>query len=120
VVLALLLGVGGGSVQQAGVRVAARMHTGWCHARQRCAGCAVTIANTQHPRHHTQQGEQHGFRKAESIRSCLEGEFYFFGRVLAFPATYSADLQPMHIDNLDPPVEPEAAGGSSGGDKTEL
>lgn len=48
------------------------------------------------------QGEQHGFRKAASIRSSLEGEMYFYGRVLGFPATYSDDLQPMFIDNLDP------------------
>lgn len=56
------------------------------------------------------QGEQHGFHKAENIRSSLEGELYFYGRVLGFHSTYSADLQPMFIDNLDP--EPS--------DKTEL
>eukprot|EP00878_Enallax_costatus_P005601 GHUV01005874.1.p1 GENE.GHUV01005874.1~~GHUV01005874.1.p1 ORF type:complete len:700 (+),score=125.31 GHUV01005874.1:43-2142(+) len=50
------------------------------------------------------KGEQHGFRKAESIRSALEGEFYFYGKVLGFDATYSNDLQPMTIDNL-PPTE---------------
>jgi hypothetical protein len=27
---------------------------------------------------------------------------YFYGRVLGFHATYSSDLQPMFIDNLDP------------------
>jgi hypothetical protein len=46
------------------------------------------------------QGEQHGFRKADHIRSALEGELYFYGQVLGFNATYSPELQPMTIDNL--------------------
>lgn len=46
------------------------------------------------------QGEQHGFRKAETIRSALEGELYFYGQVLGFDSAYSSDLQPMTIDNL--------------------
>ena len=29
-------------------------------------------------------GEQHGFRKAENIQDALDGEFYFFGKVLGF------------------------------------
>lgn len=29
-------------------------------------------------------GEQHGFRKAENIQASLDGEFYFFGKVLGF------------------------------------
>jgi hypothetical protein len=29
-------------------------------------------------------GEQHGFRKSENIQRALDGEFYFFGRVLGF------------------------------------
>lgn len=47
------------------------------------------------------QGEQHGFRKAENIRSALEGELFFYGKVLGFNATYSPELQNMTIDNLD-------------------
>eukprot|EP00775_Hariotina_reticulata_P008995 gene8995-9168_t len=50
------------------------------------------------------KGEQHGFRKADHIRSALEGELYFYGRVLGFNATYSPELQPMTIDNLDEAV----------------
>lgn len=61
------------------------------------------------------QGEQHGFRKAASIRSALEGELYFYGRVLGFHATYSNDLQPIFIDNLDVKPSEETAT-----DKTEL
>lgn len=61
------------------------------------------------------QGEQHGFRKAASIRSALEGELYFYGRVLGFHSTYSNDLQPMFIDNLDVKPSEEVAT-----DKTEL
>jgi dipeptidyl aminopeptidase/acylaminoacyl peptidase len=29
-------------------------------------------------------GERHGFRRAESIRTALEGELFFYGRVLGF------------------------------------
>lgn len=73
--------------------------------------CYTRLPDTHtYARIHTQQGEQHGFRKAASIRSALEGELYFYGRVLGFPSSYSDDLQPMFIDNLD--VEPS--------DKTEL
>lgn len=43
-------------------------------------------------------GEQHGFRKAESIRRALEGELYFFAKVLGFK---TADrLPPLPIENL--------------------
>jgi hypothetical protein len=71
------------------------------------------------PTHTRTQGEQHGFRQAASIRSALEGELFFYGRVLGFPATYSPDLQPMTIDNLDGQEE----GGKEaeeGRDRTEL
>lgn len=30
------------------------------------------------------EGEQHGFRRAESIRSALEGELYFYGQIFGF------------------------------------
>ena len=32
------------------------------------------------------KGEQHGFRKAENIQYALDGEFYFFSKVLGFEA----------------------------------
>ncbi len=46
------------------------------------------------------EDEQHGFRRAESIKRALEAELYFLGRVFDFaPAD---DLEPVPIDNLDP------------------
>lgn len=64
------------------------------HARPAAACAAPRLACTV-------QGEQHGFRAAANIRSALEGELYFYGRVLGFAASYSPELQPMTIDNLD-------------------
>jgi dipeptidyl aminopeptidase/acylaminoacyl peptidase len=43
-------------------------------------------------------GEQHGFRKAETIQRALEAELYFFGRVLGFQPADS--IQPVPIENL--------------------
>ncbi len=43
------------------------------------------------------EGEQHGFRKAETIRRTLEAELYFYGRVFDFnPAD---DIKPVEIKN---------------------
>jgi hypothetical protein len=44
--------------------------------------------------------EQHGFRQAGSIRRSLDGERYFFGRVLGFRADMPGDLERIVIDNL--------------------
>ncbi len=56
------------------------------------------------------EGEQHGFRKAENIRRALDGELYFYGKVLGFkPAD---DLLPVEIWGLD---QASAAGGVSSG-----
>jgi dipeptidyl aminopeptidase/acylaminoacyl peptidase len=42
------------------------------------------------------EGEQHGFRRAETQIRCLEAELYFYGRILGFdPAD---ELQPVEID----------------------
>ncbi|GFO14073.1 prolyl tripeptidyl peptidase-like [Plakobranchus ocellatus] len=44
------------------------------------------------------KGEQHGFRKSENIQMSLDGEFYFFGKVLGFePAGLNLNLP---IDNI--------------------
>jgi dipeptidyl aminopeptidase/acylaminoacyl peptidase len=44
------------------------------------------------------EGEQHGFRKAETIVRCLEAELYFYGAVFGFvPADR---IPPVAIDNL--------------------
>jgi dipeptidyl aminopeptidase/acylaminoacyl peptidase len=42
------------------------------------------------------EGEQHGFRRAETEIRCLEAELYFYGRILGFePAD---DLEPVEIE----------------------
>jgi dipeptidyl aminopeptidase/acylaminoacyl peptidase len=44
------------------------------------------------------EGEQHGFRRADSIKRALDGEFYFYSRLFGFvPAD---DLEPVEISNL--------------------
>ena len=44
------------------------------------------------------EGEQHGFRKADTIKRALDGELYFLSRVFAFqPAD---DIEPITIENL--------------------
>ena len=43
-------------------------------------------------------GEQHGFRRAATIRRALEAELYFYGRVFGFePAD---EIEPVEIANL--------------------
>jgi len=43
-------------------------------------------------------GEQHGFRRAATIRRALEAELYFYGRVFGFaPADR---IEPVEIENL--------------------
>ncbi len=44
------------------------------------------------------EGEQHGFRKAETIKRCLEAELYFYGRVFGF--TPAGAIEPVEIENL--------------------
>jgi dipeptidyl aminopeptidase/acylaminoacyl peptidase len=44
------------------------------------------------------EGEQHGFRKAENIKAALEGEFYFYSRVLGFEL--ADPVAPVPIANL--------------------
>jgi dipeptidyl aminopeptidase/acylaminoacyl peptidase len=43
-------------------------------------------------------GEQHGFRKAETIRRTLEAELYFYARVFKFPL--AEEIEPVEIENL--------------------
>jgi dipeptidyl aminopeptidase/acylaminoacyl peptidase len=45
------------------------------------------------------EGEQHGFRKAETLVRCLEAELYFYSRVLGFRLTEPVSAIP--IENLD-------------------
>jgi dipeptidyl aminopeptidase/acylaminoacyl peptidase len=44
------------------------------------------------------EGEQHGFRKAESIKRALEAELYFYSRVFKFDLMET--LEPVQIENL--------------------
>jgi dipeptidyl aminopeptidase/acylaminoacyl peptidase len=44
------------------------------------------------------EGEQHGFRKAETIQRTLEAELYFYSRVFRFPL--AEEVEPVEIENL--------------------
>jgi dipeptidyl aminopeptidase/acylaminoacyl peptidase len=46
------------------------------------------------------EGEQHGFRKAETIQRTLEAEQYFYSRVFGFPLAET--VEPVEIENLPP------------------
>jgi len=47
----------------------------------------------------TFEGEQHGFRKADTIVRCLEAELFFYGAVFRFRPADA--ISPVPIDNLD-------------------
>ena len=44
------------------------------------------------------EGEQHGFRRAATIRRALEAELYFYGRVFGFVPADA--IEPVRIENL--------------------
>jgi dipeptidyl aminopeptidase/acylaminoacyl peptidase len=44
------------------------------------------------------EGEQHGFRRAETIKRTLEAELYFYSRVFGFPI--ADQVEPVRIENL--------------------
>jgi dipeptidyl aminopeptidase/acylaminoacyl peptidase len=44
------------------------------------------------------EGEQHGYRKAESIKRSLEGELYFYSKVFKFDL--GEEIEPVQIENL--------------------
>jgi dipeptidyl aminopeptidase/acylaminoacyl peptidase len=44
------------------------------------------------------EGEQHGFRRAESIKRSLDGELYFYSRVFGFEL--AEPVEPVLIENL--------------------
>jgi len=46
------------------------------------------------------EGEQHGFRRAETNIRCLEAELYFYGKILGFEPAGAPD--PVEIVGLDP------------------
>ncbi len=43
-------------------------------------------------------GEQHGFRRAETIKRALDGELYFYSRVFGFDL--AEEIEPIEIHNL--------------------
>jgi len=48
------------------------------------------------------EGEQHGFRKAETNIRCLEAELYFYGRIMGFEP--AGDPEPVEIVGLQGPA----------------
>lgn len=44
------------------------------------------------------EGEQHGFRQAETIKRALEAELFFYARVLGFEPP--SEIEPIEIENL--------------------
>jgi dipeptidyl aminopeptidase/acylaminoacyl peptidase len=44
------------------------------------------------------EGEQHGFRKASTIKRTLEAELYFYSRVFRF--ALADPVEPVAIENL--------------------
>jgi dipeptidyl aminopeptidase/acylaminoacyl peptidase len=44
------------------------------------------------------EGEQHGFKRAENIKRALDGELYFYSRVLGFEL--ADPVEPVPIENL--------------------
>jgi dipeptidyl aminopeptidase/acylaminoacyl peptidase len=44
------------------------------------------------------EGEQHGFRKAESIKRAFEGELYFYSKIFRFDL--AEEVEPVQIENL--------------------
>jgi len=45
-------------------------------------------------------GEQHGFRRAENIRSALDAELSFYAQVLGFNLPADEDIDPVAVENL--------------------
>jgi dipeptidyl aminopeptidase/acylaminoacyl peptidase len=45
------------------------------------------------------EGEQHGFRKAETEIRCLEAELYFYGRIMGFEP--AGEIEPVAISGLE-------------------
>jgi dipeptidyl aminopeptidase/acylaminoacyl peptidase len=44
------------------------------------------------------KGEQHGFRKSESIKRSLDAELYFYSRVFGFSP--AGPVEPVEIANI--------------------
>ncbi|MDT8913346.1 prolyl oligopeptidase family serine peptidase [Amycolatopsis sp. PS_44_ISF1] len=46
------------------------------------------------------EGEQHGFRRAESIRRSLDAELSFYSQILGFPLPAGEAIEPVEVENL--------------------
>lgn len=46
------------------------------------------------------EGEQHGFRRKENIKRCLEAELYFYSKIFNFQSPDK--VEPIKIENLEP------------------
>ncbi|HWD03806.1 MAG TPA: prolyl oligopeptidase family serine peptidase [Amycolatopsis sp.] len=46
------------------------------------------------------EGEQHGFRKAETLRRALDAELAFYARILGFPLPVGEAIEPLEVENL--------------------
>ena len=44
------------------------------------------------------ENEQHGFRRAENIKRCLESELYFYSKIFNFPIV--DNIEEIKIDNF--------------------
>ena len=44
------------------------------------------------------EGEQHGFRRADSIKRSMDAELYFYSRVFGFEP--AEPVEPVSIENL--------------------
>jgi dipeptidyl aminopeptidase/acylaminoacyl peptidase len=53
----------------------------------------------------TFEGEQHGFRKAESIQRALDVEYYFYSKIFGFHLP--EEIDPIEIKNLDRMGDPD-------------
>ncbi len=60
------------------------------------------------------EGEQHGFRKAETIVRVAGAELWFYGLVLGFEP--AGELDPVEVENLDALYDGDGAGDDGPGD----
>ncbi len=49
------------------------------------------------------EGEQHGLRRAETIRRALDAELSFYAQVLGFELPPAEGIEPVPIENLSTP-----------------
>lgn len=55
------------------------------------------------------EGEQHGFLKASSIRTALDGELQFYGRVFGFQPYFGGGVDGVELPIVNAPEEASQA-----------